>query len=231
MARFISCASCAILLLSSPSNAQNFIKNGSFEKAQISGKELFRSQVEIWVSGNGLTFIAPPGSGDDGNWISLYGPFARTSPDGGNFVIADGDPAYATPIQQTVTGLTIGGLYELNFFQAAGQQSGFRGDTTSRWRVSFGDDLAYSNMISLPVGGHSGWQQQTMRFKASAISQILSFLAIGTPAGGPPMALLDGVSLSAVPEPSSWAMMISGLAVVGGALRARRRDRRTAALV
>jgi hypothetical protein len=43
--------------------------------------------------------------------------------------------------------------------------------------------------------------------------------------GGPPFSLLDGVSLSSVPEPSTWAMMFIGFAGLGYAgLRNRRRS-------
>lgn len=35
--------------------------------------------------------------------------------------------------------------------------------------------------------------------------------------------ILDNVSISAVPEPAAWALMIAGFGLVGGATRARRR--------
>jgi hypothetical protein len=65
-----------------------------------------------------------------------------------------------------------------------------------------------------------------MTFTASSTSQILSFLAVGTPTGLPPVSLLDGVSLvdstvPAVPEPSSWAMLLAGVGAMGFMLRKR----------
>lgn len=53
-------------------------------------------------------------------------------------------------------------------------------------------------------------------------------MAVGTPSGVPPFALLDGVTMTqnAVPEPATWTLMIIGLLAIVGArawynLRAR----------
>ena len=62
----------------------------------------------------------------------------------------------------------------------------------------------------------------THKFTAKSTSQLLSFLSIGTPLGLPPAALLDGVSLTTVPEPATWAMMIMGFFGLGAVLRRRR---------
>jgi hypothetical protein len=65
---------------------------------------------------------------------------------------------------------------------------------------------------------------ETFDFTANATSEALSFLAVGSPAANlPPFALLDGVSLTAVPEPSTWAMMLAGFGGLGFAAFRRRR--------
>jgi hypothetical protein len=71
--------------------------------------------------------------------------------------------------------------------------------------------------------GFTGWQYQTFTFTASGTSDLLSFLAVGTPSGVPPFSLLDGVSLTQLPEPATWTMLISGLMGVAGAARLRKR--------
>ena len=60
-----------------------------------------------------------------------------------------------------------------------------------------------------------------MNFTPTATTQTLTFLSIGTPDGLPPMAALDGVSLT-VPEPATWAMMLLGFGGMGATLRRRR---------
>ena len=60
------------------------------------------------------------------------------------------------------------------------------------------------NVVTVASHSSTAWVTQTLYFTATATTQILSFLAVGTPTGEPPFALLGGVSLDAVPEPSSW---------------------------
>jgi hypothetical protein len=85
-----------------------------------------------------------------------------------------------------------------------------------------------SNGAGTP-GSFSGWLPVNLTFTANSTSELLSFLAVGTPSGNlPPFALLDGVSLTAVPEPSTWAMMLLGF---GGLGYAAYRRRRTAAAI
>ncbi|MDR3533638.1 MAG: PEP-CTERM sorting domain-containing protein, partial [Rhodopila sp.] len=53
-------------------------------------------------------------------------------------------------------------------------------------------------------------------------SELLSFLATGTPSGQPPFALLANVSVTNVPEPAAWTVMVSGLVGLIGIARRRR---------
>ena len=77
-------------------------------------------------------------------------------------------------------------------------------------------------MIDAP-DGFVPWEKQTLSSTATAASEILSFLAQGTPSGVPPVALLDGVTLNApVPEPASLAPIATGLVATIGAARSRR---------
>ena len=206
------------------SAAINLVTNGSFEADNYGSKVNFAGNVTGWTGGGNLTFLASPGSADDINqYLAIYGPFPATSPDGGNFILADGDPSYRDAFSQTISGLIIGNKYTVNFYQAAGQQAGFTGPTTEQWEVSFGAETQLSDMFSLPQAGVGPWQAQSMTFTAQAQSQVLSFLASGTPGGAPPISLLDGISLTAaVPEASTWAMLIAGFGLVGAAARRRR---------
>lgn len=225
----IAIAALAAAMAVPASAAVELVTNGSFEdnSVPVNGKEKFAtSSVTGWSGGKNLTFIAAPGTADNTSlYLAVYGPFPATSPDGGDFVLADGDPSFSGAFWQTISGLTVGKTYELNFWQAAGQQYTFTGPTTERWQVTFGDDTQYSSLFSLPQGGVGPWEKQTMLFTATSASQVLTFLAQGTPGGAPPISFLDGVSLKevvpGVPEPATWAMMLLGFGAVGFAARRR----------
>ncbi len=203
--------------------AENLVVNGSFETTTLTDKDYFSGKVAGWSGGDHLTFLDFPGTADDPDkYLTVYGPFPYASPDGGNFVEADGAPSYHGAFYQTISGLTVGKTYELTFYQAAGQQTGFKGPTTEQWQVSFGDQTKLSDQFSLPEGGVGPWQAQKMYFTASSASQVLTFLAEGTPDGQPPIAFLDGVVMSDAPEPAAWALMLVGVGAMGAVARRRR---------
>jgi hypothetical protein len=153
---------------------------------------------------------------------------------GGNYLAADG--AYEQSlIYQVITGLTVGQKYTLTFNWAGAQQSGYDGATTDNWTVYWGtstSDYVSQQTATITDASHgfTGWQSQTMTLTATSATEILGFLATGTPNGQPPIALLDDVSLvkatavvAAVPEPAAWTMMIVGFGAVGTSLRRRRK--------
>lgn len=229
-----------LLLGASGAGHADLITNGSFELTTNGKGQLgFNTEATGW-STTGYNFLFASGSADTsgatGSYggLSLWGPnngsangMPAASPDGGNFVAADG--AFGVqPITQTVNGLVPGHTYQLGFYWAAGQQYSYDGATTDQWIVTFGSDTQSTSVASIPSHGFSGWQYQTFNYTAASASQTLSFLANGTPAGVPPFALLDGVSMTDlagpnVPEPSVVVPM--GIAVVGFGAFARRRSR------
>lgn len=216
--------------------------------------------------------------------FSLYGPDSgkanglTNSPVGGNFLAADG--SYLNrPVEQTITGMTIGQTYYLSFYWAAAQQSGFNGDTKEAWIICIGtcsyrtpapaealsyfdadpgdldpsygfdtndlgfydpnlvlngtDKLFKTSVVSNPEFGFTPWRFESFSFTATSTTATLSLLAYGTPIGQPPFALIDGISIDtpvpmAVPEPTTWAMMLIGFGVIGSVMRKRRpnNDRR-----
>lgn len=146
----------------------------------------------------------------------------------GSYLAADG--AFGvSQIYQLITGLTVGQSYTVSFDWAGAQQQGYDGATTEGWQVAFSTSLSNvtyqtTGMIDNVSHGFTGWRTTAMNFTATASSQYLIFMAQGTPSGVPPFSLLDNVSLtqsSAVPEPSSWALMIGGFGFIGFSMRRR----------
>ena len=234
----------ALLSLGSPAQAAvNLVTNGSFESSSYTRTTQFGAffggqGVTGWTgAGNKklpwpLEFYFFGGTQTTVNALNQFGDplayfydsFNTLSDDGGNFVGLDGDPMAAGLITQTINGLAIGQTYVLNFEYAASQLRNRKGATTEKLRVNFGSQTFDTAVLAVPSKGFSGWNDATFKFKATSTSQVLSFLSIGTPAGLPPIALLDGVSLTAVPEPATWGLMILGFAGAGVMIRSRRRQ-------
>ena len=181
-----------------------------------------------------LLFAGTAGSAFNGN-IGLYalgsnGTTPNTpvpnSPTGGNFVAFDGDPAFNASISQTITGLTPGRTYMLSFWQGAAQQSGTNGATTEQWQVTFATQTRTSTLMNNVDHGWVAWNQQSMNFTVSNSStgtEVLTFLALGGPGGLPPVVLLDGVTMTALPEPGAMSLAGAGLCALSLVARLRRR--------
>ena len=216
----------------------NLIANGDFETVPSGTTQSYQitpSNLPSWVPASGGINCLVFGGVNNMCGSSYHGPnglmatfatFPGVSPNGGNFLAADSDSHFVEPISQVISGLVSGQKYSLSFYQAGVQQQGFTGPTTDQWQVTFGTSAQTSTLMSVPSGGAVGWNQQTMTFTASAVSQTITFLAMGTPNADPPFILIDGISLTRVPEPASIALLSIGvLGLVGSR---RRRALRTA---
>lgn len=164
--------------------AYGFLMNPATDDTTGSRSPEFSNNFSLWGPGNGSS-------------NGLTG-----SPDGGLYIALDGDTNYrGGGISQTISGLTVGQQYYVNFSWAAAQQKGYNGATTEQVQVNFAGSNQLTSVYSLPNHGFSGWFNQTFTFTANSTSSALNFLAIGTPGAQPPFVLLDGVSVNAVPEP------------------------------
>ena len=163
----------------------------------------------------GYNWLFAPGTADGadhGGYIRLWGSnngglnTIKAPPGGGNFIASDGAYFYGVSrIEQTVTGLTPGLDYTLSFYWAAAQQKGYNGNTTEKWTVSLGGESFTTDPINLPSHGFSDWIEQSFTYTATAGSEVLSFIAAGTPNGEPPFSLLADVSMptpAPTPEPT-----------------------------
>jgi hypothetical protein len=123
---------------------------------------------------------------------------------GGNYVALDADITNAGTLSQTVSGLTPGAEYILSFYWGAAElysSSNTSGSpTTESLLVGLGSQTQSTETLTTAFAGFDPWQQATMVFTAASSSEVLAFLAIGTPNGNPPTVLLDSVVLQ-VDEP------------------------------
>lgn len=215
------------------SASTELITNGNFESGDQGQINWGGHQLVGWTT-SGYNFLFNSANVDNGGAAGMYGNLQlwgpnngaanglQASPVGGNFVASDGAFGVA-PLSQTVNGLTAGQQYNVSFYWAGAQQSGFSGGTTEQWHVSLGNQTQSTAVKSNASHGFTGWQKETFTFTATSASEVLSFLAAGTPNGVPPFSLIDGVSMtSAVPEPEVLGMMGLGLGLVGFAARRRK---------
>jgi hypothetical protein len=225
----------ALTSMTAQATTTNLVTNGGFETLTNGLGQIGYNTVATGWTTTGYNFVFGGNTADTTGAVGSYGVTKlwgnnglTYSPLGGNFLAADG--AYQVQaISQSITGLIVGQQYDLSFYWAGAQQSGYSGVTTENWKVSLGDQSYTTATVTDASHGFTGWVQETYSFTATATTEALSFLAAGTPNGEPPFSLLDGVSLTAhaanVPEPSSWALIVTGLAMLCAAVRFGRRGR------
>jgi hypothetical protein len=237
----LATASIGLLAAGSAHATTNLVQNGSFEDVtNANGQASFNSTINHWnvpALNGSYVFIFSPGTADTtgslGQYgvVKLWGPgdgsnngLPATSPDGGNYIASD--PAFHNGmISQSITGLNPGTTYKVNFDWAGAQQENYQGPTTEGWNVSLDGTTKSTGTVGIVSHGFSGWMNTSLFFKADSATETLSFLAIGGPnASLPPFALLDGVTMTAVPEPATWAVMLLGFGGVGAAIRSRRKQ-------
>jgi hypothetical protein len=225
----VSAAAISTAVLSQPASAANFIVNGSFEDSSFNGGG---SGFVLGLVGNDVPGWFIPSTDGTYPWGIQNGAFGAGPTPYGNqwFIIGETGASGGTPndytIQQTMTGLTPGNTYTLSFAISSEE------NCCAVAEVSFLSGSSTGAMDFTAPGVTTTfwdtWGTDSMTFVATSSSATLQFkdLAIEFP-GGADLGL-DNVSVvgSAVPEMSTWAMMVVGFAGLGFAGYRRAKSRR-----
>ena len=129
-------------------------------------------------------------------------------PGNGRYVDLDGSSDKAGFFEKNLT--LVGGIEHTLSFDLAGSQ---RGDTNTV-EVVFG-----STMASYTVSSLDPFSLRTMTFTPASTTYQILFHNLGGDNFG---ALLDNVNVTAVPEPSTYMLMLGGLGLVGFVARRRK---------
>lgn len=180
----------------------NLVANGSFEANTVAGLSANYSTTSQGISDwtIGVFNVDLVGSG----W---------TAADGVNSVDLNGNKK--GEIHQTLT-TTVGQTYLLSFELAGNFQGGPAVKTMS---VNIGPNGLYTFDTTGKSAGNMGWTSYSKTFVAVSTATTLSFASNTSGAYG---AVLDNVSVTAVPEPETFAMLLAGLGMMGAIARRRK---------
>ena len=183
--------------LTSPAFASvNLVTNGTFSTPNYSGGwGDSASGVSGWYNNSDSIEIGAS---------SVYG-LTAISVDGQNLEVnANASPS---TVYQTLTGLTIGQSYLVSFDYGVRNNA----DASTVLTTTFGTG-SVTNSTTLDV---AGWTHTSFVGKALSQTETLSFYGVTNPCGGTCGNEVTNVSVSAVPETSTWAMMLAGFAGLG----------------
>lgn len=193
----------ALLLVALPATAAQatIVINGSFEQGPAS-VGTFRTYGVGSTAITGWTVTS--GS------VDLIGSYWNSSDGARSLDMSGNSPGTIVQMLSTVAGQR----YRLSF------------DVSSNWdnrslktmNVFFGNATPM-NIVSPPVSRPMTWVTHSRIFTADSASTQLRFQSTF---GGPWGVALDNVAVNAVvPEPASWAMLITGFGLIGAIMRRR----------
>ncbi|WP_010544635.1 PEPxxWA-CTERM sorting domain-containing protein [Sphingomonas elodea] len=192
----------------SASAATNLISDGDFSSRNLKGGYTIQNAIGSWVSRNGA-----------GVEIGASGWYGLPSINAGGQNLEVNGKGFGDVYQNV--NLTAGQRYVLTFLYG-----GRPGGGEQKLNVYAGNDLLTATPLT---GSYGSWTSQSFSFIAKGGLTPIEFKSIATSGRASYGNAIANVSLSAVPEPASWGLMITGFGMVGGLLRRRKAAVRLAA--
>jgi Protein of unknown function (DUF642) len=213
-------AATALFIGATAANAASLVQNGSFENGNYVQERpgayfdtLLPGSTSIsnWTVG-GIPIIG----GVD--WIDSTSPSANTWPSSNGSKNIDMNNNAAGTLRQSIAGLVVGTRYVLTFDYASFPNPGTGPSPLRSMLVSLGNFVSVVQSTNNP---RTGWQTFMAMFNYTGGGNTLRFTSLQLLGGRG--ALLDNVSLSAVPVPPALILLLSGLFGVGAMGRMRRK--------
>ena len=203
----------ASVLIAASASAQT-VKNGSFE-----------SFTGVLGSDNGAQLIASSTTLTD--WTIVGGEIAilknpnvynLTASDGANFLDLAGysNTGFPKGVSQVLTGLSAGQMYTLSMDLGIRNGACVGGGNNCRGPIQVATSVAGTSQTFTHNSATDGnvWNRFSSNFVASSPTALLTIQGTSLPAGNQFIGL-DNVSISPIPEPATWGLMLAGLATVG----------------
>lgn len=215
----------AVAMIAATAAGAVTVPNGDFE----AGNTGFTSSYVYGPAANEL-FTGPPQQGagyyavtSNANFNhSLFTSFGDHTSGKGLYFIANGSTLGGTVYTSSPIAVVAGKRYTFGAFFANAYPAS---PANLDFQVAL-DGGPATSLGSFTIPGGSGvWNGASKFFSTGAATSVtLSFVDLNKTAGGNDFGI-DDITLSAVPEPAAWALMIAGFGFVGLGLR-----RRTSAL-
>jgi choice-of-anchor C domain-containing protein len=205
----LSTAFVAALTLAGGAQAATIV-NGSFEGSTLDRANYALPYIEVGVGSN--TIVGWDVTSGSVDYIGSY----WAAQDGQRSVDLSGSSLGT--LSQTINDTIAGKTYSVSFWVSKNPDGG-QPERTGTF-VAGGQNFQFS--YGLPNDrSNMNWQLVSYVFTAAGTNTEISFSAdaSGGCCFGP---AIDNVSITAVPEPATWAMMIGGFGLIGATARRRR---------
>lgn len=201
--QFFAGAALAVLASTGWAAGPNLITNGGFEDSSFNGG--FTTFAAGSTALNGWTI-----GQDSVDLINKY-----WAPSSGSYSL-DLSGNYDGTISQSFA-TVVGQKYVVSFDMAANPDDS--SDPEKFMQVGLSQQPVYSFSSVGYNHANMGWTTKSFSFVATASNSTLHFASLQDSAGG---VALDNISVTAVPEPETYAMLLAGLGLMGAVARRRR---------